>query len=76
MNRNGFGIQSNAQGVVYSGLWEKGLKNGTGNLDFGDGSNFVGEFRNGLAYEGLYDWGDGRITDSYQDTDGQWVDRQ
>ena len=46
-----------------------------GSLDFGDGTSFVGEFLDDLALEGLYDWGDGRVTDSYQNEAGEWVDR-
>ena len=72
---NGFGVQTNPEGVVYTGLWENGIKSGTGSLDFGDGTSFVGEFQNGLASEGIYDWGDGRKTDSYQNEEGEWLDR-
>jgi hypothetical protein len=45
-----------------------------GVLDFGDGTFFSGEFANGLAFDGQYDWGDGRVTNSYQDEDGNWLD--
>ena len=44
-------------------------------LDFGDGTSFSGEFDKGLAIRGSYDWGDGRVTDSYQDENGDWRDR-
>ena len=45
-----------------------------GAFDFGDGTSFVGEFMNGIAVSGQYDWGDGKITNSYQDSDGNWQD--
>ena len=61
--------------VVYSGDWQQGLRHGMGSIDFGDGTSYVGEFRDDLAYDGRYDWGDGRISRSYQQEDGQWRDR-
>ena len=56
-------------------MWSEGVKKGRGNLDFGDGTSFTGEFDKGLAIRGSYDWGDGRVTDSYQDENGDWRDR-
>ena len=50
-------FKSDYSGVVYSGKWVDGEKNGLGTLDFGDGTSYTGEFKNG--YVGLYDWGDG-----------------
>jgi hypothetical protein len=29
-----------------------------------------------MANSGLYDWGDGIVTDSYQDENGEWQDRE
>ena len=74
-NPSGVGQQAVSTGVVYSGDWKDGLRHGKGSIDFGDGTSFAGEFRNGLAYDGRYDWGDGRVTRSYQEPDGQWRDR-
>ena len=71
----GFGIQEDVTGVTYAGNWSQGEKNGRGTLDFGDGTSFTGDFREGLAVQGSYDWGNGRITDSYQDENGEWRDR-
>ncbi len=45
-------------------------------IDFGDGTSYTGLFENGLAVEGQYDWGDGRITNSFQDDFGNWVDSE
>ena len=61
-------------GVRYVGIWFYGVKSGSGTISFGDGSSYVGEFRNGLAIEGQYDWGDGKITSAYQDESGNWID--
>lgn len=72
---HGFGVQQDSSGVTYSGMWYEGEKNGMGTLDFGDGTSFTGEFRAGLALQGSYDWGNGKITDSFQDENGQWQDR-
>ncbi|MEC8043689.1 MAG: hypothetical protein VX130_03755 [Verrucomicrobiota bacterium] len=71
----GYGIQDSPSGVQYSGSWLAGQREGMGAIDFGDGSSFIGEFRNGFAYDGEYDWGDGRKTKSYQDENGVWRDR-
>ena len=73
---HGEGVQSDYSGVVYSGKWVDGEKNGLGTLDFGDGTSYTGEFKNGFALKGLYDWGDGVFTDSYQDENGNWLDRE
>ena len=72
---HGYGVQQDRTGVTYSGMWYEGEKNGAGTLDFGDGTSFSGEFKAGLAHQGSYDWGNGKITDSYQDENGQWLDR-
>lgn len=72
---HGYGVQQNGSGVTYSGMWYQGAKNGLGTLNFGDGTSFTGEFRAGLALRGSYDWGNGKITDSYQDENGDWRDR-
>jgi hypothetical protein len=69
-------MQSDVSGVVYTGSWKEGEKHGMGTLDFGDGTNYTGEFLSGLANSGLYDWGDGIVTDSYQDENGEWQDRE
>ena len=55
---------------------ENGLKEeeAKGLLDFGDGTSFSGDFENGRAIGGQYDWGDGTVTNSYQDEDGNWLD--
>jgi hypothetical protein len=74
-NPSGEGQQVVSTGVVYSGDWKDGLRHGKGSIEFGDGTSYVGEFRNGLAHDGRYDWGDGRVTRSYQEPDGQWRDR-
>ena len=71
---HGYGSQMDPSGVRFTGNWINGIKNGTGIIDFGDGSSYIGEFNNGLASEGQYDWGDGRITNAYQDENGNWVD--
>ena len=71
---DGFGVQDDPSGVFYSGSWELGVRQGNGVINFGDGSSFSGFFENGLAVEGQYDWGDGRISNSYQDEFGNWVD--
>ena len=73
---HGFGVQRDKTGVVYSGSWVEGEKDGVGNLDFGDGTNYTGQFKLGLAFEGVYNWGDGIQTDSYQDENGNWLDRE
>ena len=73
---HGDGVQSDNSGVVYIGSWVKGVKEGLGTLDFGDGTSYTGEFKSGLASEGVYDWGDGVRTDSYQDENGNWLDRE
>ncbi|MBT3666077.1 MAG: hypothetical protein HN548_01250 [Opitutae bacterium] len=73
---HGDGIQSDNSGVVYSGSWANGDKDGLGTLDFGDGTSYTGRFKLGLAFEGVYDWGDGIQTDSYQDENGNWLDRE
>lgn len=72
---DGYGVQQDANGVQYTGSWQAGLRSGPGLIDFGDGSSYRGEFRLGLAYEGIYDWGDGRMTNSYQNENGEWSDR-
>ena len=59
---HGDGIQRDNSGVVYSGSWVQGERDGFGTLDFGDGSSYTGEFKNGYAVKGLYDWGNGEIT--------------
>ena len=69
-------MQKDPSGVSYSGLWEQGVKQGNGVIDFGDGCSYTGLFENGLAVEGQYDWGDGRITNSFQDDFGNWVDSE
>ena len=69
------GIQYDLIGTVYSGEWIKGLKEGEGVLDFGDGTSYQGKFIGGLAVEGIYDWGDGKYTDSYQNENGEWLDK-
>ena len=61
-------------GVTYVGSWKDGYKEGTGSLDFGDGSSFVGSFEAGKAVDGIYDWGDGTTSRSYQDENGDWQD--
>ena len=71
----GYGVQRDSNGVQYTGSWQAGLRSGLGLIDFGDGSSYSGEFRLGLAYEGIYDWGDGRMTNSYQNENGEWSDR-
>ena len=71
----GYGVEEQANGVRYFGSWSNGVKEGAGTVDFGNGATYVGDFRNGFAYEGKYDWGDGRVTDSYQDEFGNWLDR-
>ena len=71
---HGYGSQMDPSGVRFTGNWINGIKNGTGIIDFGDGSSYIGKFNNGLASEGQYDWGDGRITNAYQDENGNWVD--
>ena len=71
----GYGVEEQTNGVRYFGSWSNGLKEGAGTVDFGNGATYVGDFRNGFAYEGKYDWGDGRVTDSYQDEFGNWLDR-
>jgi hypothetical protein len=73
---HGDGVQSDNSGVVYIGSWVKGEKEGMGTLDFGDGTSYTGEFKLGLASEGVYDWGDGVRTNSYQDENGNWLDRE
>ena len=73
---NGQGMQKDRSGVIYKGKWSEGYRNGMGILDFGDGTSYTGEFKNGLAHEGVYDWGDGVQTDSYQDENGNWLDRE
>lgn len=72
---HGYGIQKDTSGVGYTGNWINGLKDGIGTIDFGDGSSFVGQFSDGLAVDGQYDWGDGRISNAYQDENGNWLDR-
>jgi len=72
---NGFGVEEQVNGVRYFGTWADGLKEGAGTVDFGNGATYVGVFKNGYAIEGKYDWGDGRVTDSYQDETGTWLDR-
>jgi len=71
---DGYGVQSDVSGVRYAGSWSMGVRHGAGSLDFGDGTFFSGEFENGLATSGKYDWGDGRVTESYQDDEGNWKD--
>lgn len=71
---HGLGEQSDPSGVSYRGFWEGGVRQGVGVIDFGDGTSFTGEFENGLAASGQYDWGDGRISNSYQDDLGNWID--
>ena len=71
----GYGVEEQINGVRYFGSWSNGLKEGAGTVDFGNGATYVGDFRNGFAYEGKYDWGDWRVTDSYQDEFGNWLDR-
>ena len=71
---NGEGVQKDLSGVIYTGSWSEGEKEGLGSLDFGDGTSFTGEFKNGLAVEGVYDWGNGVQTNSYQDENGAWQD--
>ena len=73
---DGVGVQDDPSGVSYAGSWELGVRQGSGVIDFGDGTSFRGFFENGLAVEGQYDWGDGRITNSYQDEFGNWVDSE
>ena len=73
--QHGYGVQEDPDGVTYAGTWLEGVKSGAGVLDFGDGTSFTGEFRAGLAVQGSYDWGNGKITDSYQDENGDWRDR-
>jgi hypothetical protein len=73
---DGIGVQKDPSGVSYSGSWEQGVKQGNGVIDFGDGTSYTGLFENGLAVEGQYDWGDGRIKNSFQDDFGNWVDSE
>jgi hypothetical protein len=47
-----------------------------GTLDFGDGTSYTGEFKNGYAVKGLYDWGNGEVEEAYQDENGEWLDRK
>ena len=72
---DGYGIQEDPSGVRYMGYCRKVYENGMGTIDFGDGTNFTGQFSNGLAIDGQYDWGDGRITNTSQDENGNWIDR-
>ena len=51
-------------------------KQGAGTLDFGDGTSYTGKFLQGLAIEGFYDWGEGVLTNSFQDENGNWIDRE
>ena len=67
-------MQFDPSGALYRGEWEAGRRNGKGLLDFGDGTSFSGEFENGRATRGQYHWGDGTVTNSYQDEDGNWLD--
>jgi len=71
---NGIGTQRDPSGVSYRGSWADGVRQGAGVIDFGDGTSFTGEFENGLATSGQYNWGDGRISNSYQDDLGNWID--
>lgn len=73
---HGTGVQSDNSGVIYSGSWLQGEKDGWGTIDFGDGTSYTGEFKLGLAFDGVYNWGDGIQTDSFQDEDGNWLDRE
>ena len=72
---HGLGTLVDQNGVNYNGEWFEGVKEGNGLIDFGDGTSYTGQFRSGLAYEGQYDWGNGVITESYQDSEGNWKDR-
>lgn len=72
---HGLGTLVDQNGVNYNGEWFEGVKQGSGKIDFGDGTSYTGQFRNGLAYEGKYDWGNGVETESYQDAEGNWKDR-
>ena len=71
---HGQGRQSDASEVTYVGSWEFGRKQGSGVLDFNDGTSFVGEFEDGLAVDGIYHWGDGTTSRSFQDENGDWQD--
>jgi len=71
---NGKGVQFDPNGALYNGDWDEGRRSGKGLLDFGDGTSFSGDFENGRAIRGQYDWGDGTVTNSYQDEDGNWLD--
>jgi len=73
---SGQGVQTDQSGVVYSGSWSNGEKQGVGTLDFGDGTSYTGKFLQGLAIEGFYDWGEGVLTNSFQDENGNWIDRE
>ena len=62
---NGYGVEEQTNGVRYFGSWSKGLKEGAGTVDFQMGL-VIWVLSEMTRIEGKYNWGDGRITDSYR----------
>jgi len=54
--------EDNNKKITYNGIWEKGLKTGTGELKYPDGSIYKGEFLNNKRHgEGTYYYSNGDI---------------
>lgn len=59
--RKGSGTETDPQGRIYNGWWEKDRENGEGRAEWADGSVYQGNWENGkISGFGVFDWSDGR----------------
>ncbi|XP_059842399.1 MORN repeat-containing protein 2 isoform X1 [Hemitrygon akajei] len=82
LERNGFGIHTSSNGIIYTGQWKNDKMNGHGKLVHPSGATYEGEFKDNTFHgTGIYTWPNnvkyiGNFNKNKLEGEGKFIDAQ
>ncbi|XP_062912430.1 MORN repeat-containing protein 2 isoform X1 [Mobula hypostoma] len=82
LERNGFGIHTTPDGIIYTGQWKNDKMNGNGKLVHPSGATYEGEFKDNTFHgTGIYTWPNnlkyiGNFNKNKLEGEGKFIDAQ